>query len=191
MLRKFSEIELAEYCSRGDNVARKQLYEQYADLLMAICIRYCSDRDLAQDVLHDGFLKIFRSFDKFHYKGEGSLRAWLTRIMINEALEALRKRSSLNEQPIDELADEFLSAIPKHTLIAVGTHGFIKETYKKAEWYCFLEKIISTLEPSGIIVYGKLSGNIFKDFEEKCKFYYYEPWIYSNRKKKGGDSDGN
>lgn len=92
---------------------------------------------------------------------------------------------------IDELADEFLSAIPKHTLIAVGTHGFIKETYKKAEWYCFLEKIISALEPSGIIVYGKLSGNIFKDFEEKCKFYYYEPWIYSNRKKKGGDSDGN
>lgn len=106
MLRKFSEIELAEYCSRGDNVARKQLYELYADLLMAICIRYCSDRDLAQDVLHDGFLKIFRSFDKFHYKGEGSLRAWLTRIMINEALEALRKRSSLNEQPIDELADD-------------------------------------------------------------------------------------
>lgn len=106
MLRKFSEIELAEYCSRGDNVAQKQLYEQYADLLMAICIRYCSDRDLAQDVLHDGFLKIFRSFDKFHYKGEGSLRAWLTRIMINEALEALRKRSSLNEQPIDELADD-------------------------------------------------------------------------------------
>lgn len=106
MLRKFSEIELAEYCSRGDNVARKQLYEQYADLLMAICIRYCSDRDLAQDVLHDGFLKILRSFDKFHYKGEGSLRAWLTRIMINEALEALRKRSSSNEQPIDELADD-------------------------------------------------------------------------------------
>ena len=106
MLRKFSEIELAEYCSRGANVARKQLYEQYADQLMAICIRYCSDRDLAQDVLHDGFLKIFRSFDKFHYKGEGSLRAWLTRIMINEALEALRKRSSLNEQPIDELADD-------------------------------------------------------------------------------------
>ena len=92
---------------------------------------------------------------------------------------------------IDELADEFLSAIPKHTLIAVGTHGFIKEKYKKAEWYCFLEKIISALEPSGIIVYGKLSGNIFKGFEEKCKFYYYEPWIYSNRKKKGGDSDGN
>lgn len=92
---------------------------------------------------------------------------------------------------IDELADEFLSAIPKHSLVAIGTHGFIKEIPQKAEWYCFLEKIINTLDPLGIIVYGKLSGNIFDKFEDKCKFYYYEPWIYSNRKRKGEDSNGN
>ena len=91
----------------------------------------------------------------------------------------------------DKLADEFLAAIPKHTLIAIGTHGFIKEIPAKAEWFCFLEKIISTLEPSGIIVYGKLSGKIFEDFEGKCHFYYYEPWIYSNRKRNGGDSNAN
>ena len=59
---------------------------------------------------------------------------------------------------LDELADEFLSAILKHTLIAIGTHGFIKETFKKAEWYCFLEKIIDSLEPQCVIVYGKLNG---------------------------------
>ena len=84
----------------------------------------------------------------------------------------------------DELSDDFLSAIPKHTLIAIGTHGFIKEIPQKAEWYCFLEKIIKELEPSGIIVYGKLSGKIFEEFEERCKFYYYEPWIYSDRKRR-------
>ena len=92
---------------------------------------------------------------------------------------------------IDELADEFLSAIPKHSLVAIGTHGFIKEIPEKAEWYCFLEKLIDSREPTGIIVYGKLSGNIFKEFEDICKFYYYKPWIYSNRKKKGEDSYGN
>lgn len=84
----------------------------------------------------------------------------------------------------DELSDEFLSAMPKHTLIAIGTHGFIKEIPQKAEWYCFLEKIIRKLEPSGIIVYGKLIGKIFEEFEEKCKFYYYEPWINSDRKRR-------
>lgn len=92
---------------------------------------------------------------------------------------------------IDELADEFLSAIPKHTLIAIGTHGFIKEISQKAEWYCFLDKIIDELKPAGIIVYGKLSGHIFDEFEDKCKLYYYEPWIYSNRKRKGGEPNGN
>lgn len=89
---------------------------------------------------------------------------------------------------IDELADEFLSAIPKHSLIAISTHGFIKEKPQKAEWYCFLEKIIETLEPLAIICYGTLKSNIFKEFESKCKFYYYKPWIYSNRK--GGNQDG-
>ena len=89
----------------------------------------------------------------------------------------------------DDLSDEFLSAIPKHTLIAVGTHGFIKEIPQKAEWYCFFERIIKELEPSGIIIYGKLSGKIFDEFGEKSKLYYYEPWIYSDRKRR--DQNGN
>ena len=92
-----NEAELAERCGKGDNLARKQLYERYAGQLMAICIRYIGDRETAQDVLHDGFLNIFRSFDKFTYKGEGSLKAWLARVMVNEALGYLRKQSSANQ----------------------------------------------------------------------------------------------
>ncbi len=91
---------------------------------------------------------------------------------------------------IDELADEFLAAIPKHALIAIGTHGFIKEKAQKAEWYCSLEKIIDVLEPTGIIVYGSLNGKVFAEFESKCKFYYYEPWICSDRRERGGVQDG-
>lgn len=106
MLQNLSEEELAERCKQNDNRARKQLYEQYAGQLMAVCLRYGGDRDLAQDILHDGFLKAFRSFHQFTYKGEGSLRAWLTRIMINGALETLRKQHMMNEQPIDEVADD-------------------------------------------------------------------------------------
>mgnify|MGYP000329128314 CR=1 FL=1 len=47
-----NEAELAERCGKGDNLARKQLYERYAGQLMAICIRYIGDRETAQDVLH-------------------------------------------------------------------------------------------------------------------------------------------
>lgn len=60
MSQTINEAELAERCGKGDNLARKQLYERYAGQLMAICIRYIGDRETAQDVLHDGFLNIFR-----------------------------------------------------------------------------------------------------------------------------------
>ena len=67
-------------------------------------------------------MKAFRSFGQFQYKVEGSLRAWLTRIMINGALEALRKRNMLNEQPIDTLPDDIeeeedLELIPQSVLM--------------------------------------------------------------------------
>ena len=113
---------MTERCREGDNAARKQLYEQYADLLMAVCLRYCGDSDTAQDILHDGFLKAFRSFAQFQYKGDGSLRAWLTRIMVNGALEVLRKRNVFNEQPIDEMPgdiedEEDIELIPPSVLM--------------------------------------------------------------------------
>ena len=83
---------------------------------------------------------------------------------------------------IDDLLPEFLSSIPKHSLIAVGTYGFIKENYKKYEWFCFLETIIRELEPSGIVVYGTLNGEMFESLKRKTKFYYYDSWSTRRRK---------
>lgn len=80
-----------------------------------------------------------------------------------------------------DLLPEFLNSIPKHSLIAVGTYGFIKETYKKYEWYCFLKKVINELEPSGIIVYGTLSSKIFDEFKQRTNFYYYDSWSTRRR----------
>ena len=66
------ELELSEQCRQGNNRARKELYEQYAGRMLGICLRYAGDRDTAQDLLHDSFIKIFDSFDKFTWRGEGS-----------------------------------------------------------------------------------------------------------------------
>lgn len=81
---------------------------------------------------------------------------------------------------VDELLPEFISAIPKHSLIAIGVHGFCKYKFEKYEWYCFLEKILPVLEPSGVIVYGSLNSTIFDTFKEKYNFYFYTPWIYTH-----------
>lgn len=90
------EQKLAERCKVGDNLARKELYERYAGRMLGICLRYSGDRETAQDLMHDGFLKIFGSFDKFTWRGEGSLRAWMERVMVNTVLQQLRKNDVMN-----------------------------------------------------------------------------------------------
>jgi len=102
------EFELSELCRQGNNLARKELYEQFAGRMFGICLRYTGDRDTAQDLLHDGFLKIFASFDKFTWRGEGSLRAWMERVMVNMALQFLRKNDVMNRTiELDEVKDAY------------------------------------------------------------------------------------
>lgn len=91
------EKDLAERCRQGDNLARKELYERYAGRLLAVCMRYVAIRETAEDLLHDGFLHIFNQFDKFTWRGEGSLRAWLERVMINTVLQYLRKNDVMKQ----------------------------------------------------------------------------------------------
>lgn len=103
-----SEEELVLRCKRQDRQALHLLYERYGGALMAICLRYTADRETAEDVLHDGFLRIFESIgSQFAYQGEGSLKAWLSRVMVNEALGFLRRRNVQMQQEVqvDEVPD--------------------------------------------------------------------------------------
>ncbi len=68
-----------------------KLYQEYADHMAGVCARYISDEDNLKDVLQESFIKIFTQIHLFEYRGKGSLKAWLTRIVINEALMELRK----------------------------------------------------------------------------------------------------
>ncbi|MBO6253952.1 MAG: sigma-70 family RNA polymerase sigma factor, partial [Bacteroidaceae bacterium] len=92
-----TEQELVEGCKRGDDLARRQLYERYAGKLMAICMRYMGNREEAEDLLHDGYIKLYDSFDKFEWQGEGTLPAWMARVMANLALQRLRKNDVMSQ----------------------------------------------------------------------------------------------
>lgn len=119
-----TETELTERCRAGENAARKELYERYAGQLLGICYRYVGEKDTAEDLLHDGFIKAFDSFNKFSYRGEGSLRAWLSRLMVNVALDYLRKNEitrymlAIEDAPetASEPPEEDISIIPKDIL---------------------------------------------------------------------------
>lgn len=120
-----NETELVKLCAKGENLARKQLYERYAGQLLGICVRYSGDREVAKDILHDAFLQIFRSMNQFVWQGEGSLKAWMTRIVVNEALGHLRQQTALlsREMTLEEIPDvedikeEPLDSIPQHVLM--------------------------------------------------------------------------
>ena len=92
-----TEQELVEGCKRGDDIARRQLYERYAGKMLAICMRYLGNREEAEDLLHDGYIKLFGSFDKFEWQGEGTLPAWMGRVFANLALQHLRKVDVMNQ----------------------------------------------------------------------------------------------
>ena len=63
-----------------------KLYMEYADYLTGVCVRYISDEDEVKDVLQESFINIFTQIHQFEYRGKGSLKAWLTKGVINEVL---------------------------------------------------------------------------------------------------------
>ena len=84
------EKQLIADCLLGDRNAQQRLYEQYSGKMMGVCLRYCKNKETAKDLLHDGFLKIYTHLDSF--EGKGSFEGWMRRIMVNTALEYLRKQ---------------------------------------------------------------------------------------------------
>lgn len=101
-----NEIELIRGLRAGEDSARKLLYTLYSTQMLAVCYRYTGDVDIAHDVLHDGFIKIFT---RFSFRGESSLRTWITRVMVTQSLDYLRKKKRMN---LVVVADEELPDVP-------------------------------------------------------------------------------
>lgn len=107
-----TEKEMAEGCRRHDNEARRALYEHFAGMLLSLLCRYLTDRAEAEDLLHDGFIKVFTVIDRFTYRGEGSLKGWLCRLFTNEAINRLRARPEAADEDVDALPDDIADEDP-------------------------------------------------------------------------------
>ena len=80
---------LIQGCKRNDRESQRLLYRHYYGYAMSICLRYCKTKDEAEEVLNDGFLKVFQKIDQ--YRLDTSFKAWLRRIMINSSIDHYRK----------------------------------------------------------------------------------------------------
>ncbi|MDR2358979.1 MAG: sigma-70 family RNA polymerase sigma factor [Prevotellaceae bacterium] len=88
-----SEYDLIAACAKGDVIAQRQLYDKYAGKMLGVCLRYAGTREVARDLLHDGFIKVFNKIKT--YRGEGSFEGWMRKLFVNMALEYLRKKDAL------------------------------------------------------------------------------------------------
>ena len=96
ILNSLTEKDLLQQCLDGDHNAQKQVFELYAPKMMSVCMRYGRHRLEAEEIMQDGFVKVFTNLHKFEYKG--SFEGWVRRIMVNTALKLVSKKSFKSEQ---------------------------------------------------------------------------------------------
>ena len=88
-LQMVDDEEILKGCIKKDPRAQKLLYEKYSRGLMGVCMRFTGNRDEAEDVLQEGFVKIFLNIG--NYQAKSSLIAWMRRILINTAITMYHK----------------------------------------------------------------------------------------------------
>jgi RNA polymerase sigma-70 factor, ECF subfamily len=112
--------------------AVKLLYEDYAPSLLSLCLRYCGNIEDAEDVLHDGFIKIIKRIHTFKTRENGSFTGWMKRIMVNTSLNHLRDRSKENKfLDIDPLVEKITSDEEDETDSMINPERFSQEMIMK------------------------------------------------------------
>lgn len=151
--------QLVAACLEGDVRAQKMLFHKFGPKLFAVCMRYAKSQDEAQDMLQDGFVKIFEKL--ISYKGEGSFEGWMRRIMVNTCLDEIRRTKKYqgnvdvddysyaltdNESVLDDLAAQDLLKILQQIPVGYRTvfNLYVIEGYSHKEIADELEITVST-----------------------------------------------
>ncbi|MCX8020319.1 MAG: sigma-70 family RNA polymerase sigma factor [Chitinophagaceae bacterium] len=93
-----TETDLINGCLAGDRRMQEELYRRFSARMYAVCLRYAGNTEEAQDLLQEGFIKVYKKLNSF--RGEGSFEGWMRRIFVNTAIEHFRKKRYL--MPVTE-----------------------------------------------------------------------------------------
>lgn len=100
-----TDAQLITALKRGESRAYKVVYERFVGKMLAVCTRYCANRADAEEVMLDGFMRVFEKIGQF--REDGSFEGWIRRIMVTESLMFLRKSKQWRQEvPIDEVTVE-------------------------------------------------------------------------------------
>lgn len=108
-----SEAELLNLVRSGDASGMRAFYERYVGFLTAVCSRYVPDRAAVKDILQEVFVKAFDRIGSFEYRGEGSVKAWMHRIVVNDSLKFLRANGKMKYvDDLPDVEDEQMDSLP-------------------------------------------------------------------------------
>jgi RNA polymerase sigma factor (sigma-70 family) len=93
------EQDVIKGCIEGNRLYQRQLYEHFASKMLGVCMRYAKDRAEAEDMLQEGFIKVFNNISRFKF--EGSFEGWVRRIMVFTAINFFKHRSRKFQEDLD------------------------------------------------------------------------------------------
>ena len=111
-----NQADLVKRCLKGDERAFQTLYDTFAPKMLGVCKRYARETAEAEDLLQEGFMKVFNQLDAF--KSDGSLENWIHRIMINNSIDSYRKTSKMQTVEISEMYDDVLPFVSAETILS-------------------------------------------------------------------------
>jgi RNA polymerase sigma factor (sigma-70 family) len=110
--QNITERDLIGGCLNGDRRMQEELYRRYSPRMYAVCLRYAGSSEEAEDILQEGFIKVFKKMDS--YRGDGSFEGWMRRVFVNTAIEHFRRRRYLmpvTEKEENSVAGNYNSAL--------------------------------------------------------------------------------
>ena len=128
-----SEKQLLDDILSGSRDAMHRLYDRYIGYVMAVGLRYVPDRDEVRDVVQDSFVKIFSSISRFEYRGEGSLKGWMLRIVANEAISYAKAKTKFvfTDEVPDEPEARLIGTLPDGYRLVLNMYVFEQKSHKE------------------------------------------------------------
>lgn len=162
-----------------EEAAWKELFGIYSGSLSGVCSRYIAEKDDVRDILQNSFIKMFRSIDTFEYRGEGSLKAWMMRIAMNESLKHIRQNSGFQttawtsdfpDTPEEEEPDleevpqtevmEMIKALPDGYRTVFNLYVFEKKSHKE------IAELLGIAENSSASQFHRAKGLLVQKIKE-------------------------
>ncbi|MCB0760089.1 MAG: sigma-70 family RNA polymerase sigma factor [Flavobacteriales bacterium] len=110
-----TDQELVRACLEGSGKAQRLLYDKYSGQMMAVCLRYAGNEPDAQDMMQEGFIKVFDKLGQ--YSGKGSLVGWIRSVVISCALVHIRKEKRFmfheDVEEVQHLTDDDVDAVSR------------------------------------------------------------------------------